>query len=101
VTPLVRPLLVTWTSDSRGESPSHESCPALLSLGAEERPLIPWRARCAKCRCNGVCLAGGRGSILARGDCGDCGGGVNMFLPSCRGGITKVGRCVEEVDKDR
>lgn len=50
--------LATLTKESWGDSAMEIDAASPLSPppGAEETPLIPWRARCARCRCNGVCL---------------------------------------------
>ena len=90
----------TLTKESCGDPADIEPV-SPLSPGPEDTPLIPWRAKCAKWRCNGVCLEPGisEPSIAPRVDSGERGGGVMGWWPTCRG-WTMRGRVVEVVDMD-
>lgn len=62
----------TFTNELCGDSADKESLPP-ISPGADDTPVIPWRARCAKCRFNGVCFEPNEAFV---GDCArpSCGG---------------------------
>jgi hypothetical protein len=87
----------TLTNELCGDSADNESLPP-ISPGAEDNPLIPCLAKCARCRCKGVCLdTVGLGLLPPfplTGLVGDSKGGVMVDLPTCIGGIPK--RAVED-----
>ena len=87
--------LPTCTSDARGDS-TEESLAAFS--GPEATPLIPWRARWARCLWRIVCFAGGVVISVREGDGGPISDGDITEWPRLSGGITGVGRPVEEED---
>lgn len=85
-------LFPTLIKELRGESTDMESLPT-MSPGADATPVIPCRARWARCRWRGVCClllgSGSVGLLVLVGDCGLRGGGVMIGPPTCSGGMTK------------
>lgn len=79
-------LLPTLIKEFRGDSTDIESLPT-ISPGAEATPVIPCRARWAKCRWRGVCClvvgSGSVGLLPSVGNWGLRGGGVMVVPPTC------------------